>query len=391
MKYKITIKDKKFMINVCIDGNYIFHKTFGIFAGYGTVDPGKVLKDKGDQAMFIRKISTDLCSALKMLPAGGRLVFTSDSRSWRKDVEIENGGYKSGRVKDENVDWSIFFELLQSFGKHLEKMGFIFSKVDGAEGDDLLLFWSRKFNQSGESCIIISGDRDLHQLARIDNGVWTAVWSSNSKKNVLTVPENWSADWLNENKDISVFNMGFTISPEKEKLKEFIKKVEVNNINSKPFLFNKILVGDKGDSVPSVWEYESGGKIVRFTDKKAETVYEYFMESQWKDVNTEDLLKDEEFLSWISALIMKTSKDVDSTENRIKAKDNFLRNFKLMWLDPEVIPSFVSDNCYLETERGIKLEKKAITLDRIKILDGTEWVATGYQPKEFDPFKNLLD
>jgi hypothetical protein len=228
-------------------------------------------------------------------------------------------------------------------------------------------------------------------LARIEDGVWTAVWSSNSKKNILTVPENWSDDWLNENKDISVFNMEFTISPEKEKLKEFIKKVEVNNINSKPFLFNKILVGDKGDSVPSVWEYESGGKIVRFTDKKAETVYEHFMSSQWKDVNTEDLLKDEEFLSWISGLIMKTSKDVDSTENRIKAKNNFLRNFKLMWLDPEVIPNFVSDNCYLETDRGIKLEKKAITLDRIKILDGTEWVTTGYQPKEFDPFKNLLD
>ena len=56
------------MINILIDGNYIFHKTFGIFAGYGNVDPGKVLKNKSDQAMFIRKISTDLTASLKTLP-----------------------------------------------------------------------------------------------------------------------------------------------------------------------------------------------------------------------------------------------------------------------------------------------------------------------------------
>ena len=118
------------MINILIDGNYIFHKTFGIFGGYGNIDPGKVLKDKSEQSAFIRKVSTDLCSSLKMIPQGGRLVFTADSRSWRKDVEIEDGGYKSGRVKDENVDWSIFFDLMQAFGSHLEKMGFIFSKVE---------------------------------------------------------------------------------------------------------------------------------------------------------------------------------------------------------------------------------------------------------------------
>jgi hypothetical protein len=125
------------MINILCDGNYIFHKTFGIFSGYGNVDPAKVLGKKSDQAMFIRKVSTDLCAALKSLPSGGRLIFTADSRSWRRDIEIEDGGYKSNRVKDENVDWSIFFQLLEEFGIQLEKMGFIFSKVPGAEGDDL--------------------------------------------------------------------------------------------------------------------------------------------------------------------------------------------------------------------------------------------------------------
>lgn len=379
------------MINVCIDGNYIFHKTFGIFAGYGNVDPGKVLKDKNEQASFIRKISTDLCSSLKLLPTGGRLIFTTDSRSWRKEVEIENGGYKSGRVKDENVDWSIFYELMKSFGSHLEKMGFIFSKVEGAEGDDLLLFWSMKFNQRGENCIIVTGDKDLHQLAKFDNGVWTAVWNNNSKKNVLTVPENWLNDWLNEKEEVSVFNMGFSISPEKEKIKSFIKKVEVQPIDSKPFLFKKILTGDKGDSVPSVWEYQLNEKTYRFTDSKADSLYELFLSTEWKDFKVSDLLKNDEFLNWISSMILKLAKGVDSKENRIKVKLNLFRNFTLMWLDAEVIPEKVKSDCFAETDRGIKTEKKSITLDRIKILEGTEWITSGYSPKGFDPFKNLLD
>jgi hypothetical protein len=381
------------MINILIDGNYIFHKTFGIYAGYGSnIDPGKVLKSKSDQSMFIRKIATDLCASLKMLPTGGRLVFTADSRSWRKDVEIEDGGYKSGRVKDENVDWSIFFELMQSFGIQLEKMGFIFSKVEGAEGDDLLLYWSNKFNDEGQSCIIISGDKDLHQLVKMKGpDIWTATWNSNSKKNLLFVPRGWKENWLNDSmQEASVFNMGSWISPEKERLKEFIKKVEVEEIDSFPFIFNKILVGDKGDSVPSVWEYQSGEKTMRFTPRSSEKIYDLFLESRWSGMSMLSISSDEEFLDWVSPLILKISKGVDSSDNRVKVKQNLLRNIKLMWLDNSVIPEWVSMNCKLDIERGLKIERKSVTVDRIKILEGTEWISSGYQPKGFDPFSDLL-
>jgi hypothetical protein len=61
-----------------------------------------------------------------------------------------------------------------------------------------------------------------------------------------------------------------------------------------------------------------------------------------------------------------------------------------MWLDPNVIPEKVSFDSELDIQRGIKLEKKSVTLDRIKILEGTDWVNSSYQPKGFDPFENLL-
>ena len=129
-------------INVLIDGNYLFTTTFGVFGGFGSKDPAKVLSGEAERSMFIRKVATDLSYALRALPVNGRIIFTIDSRSWRKDVEIENGGYKSGRKKDENVDWSIFYDLLNEFGHHLESKGIILSKVDGAEGDDLIAFWA---------------------------------------------------------------------------------------------------------------------------------------------------------------------------------------------------------------------------------------------------------
>lgn len=382
------------MVNILIDGNYIFHKTFGIFGGYGNVDPGKILKDKSEQAAFIRKVSTDLCSSLKMIPQGGRLIFTSDSRSWRKDIEIEDGGYKSGRVKDEAVDWTIFFDLMQSFGSQLEKMGFIFSKVEGAEGDDLLMYWSDYFNEAGENCIIITGDKDLHQLAKISNKSWTTIWNNNSKKNVISVPKGWKEDWLDKNESIDIFNMASAISPEKERFKDFLKKVQIEEIESRPFIFNKILIGDKGDSVPSVWSYTNNNKIVNFTQKKAEVVYDAFLESEWSDKSFNYLLNSEDsenFLDWLSGIVIRTSKGVDSTENRVKVKSNIIRNFKLMWLDRSMIPDFVTKGCLSEIERGSNIEKRSVTLDRIKILEGTEWVTSGYQPKGFDPFENFLN
>lgn len=377
------------MINILCDGNYIFHKTFGIFSGYGNVDPAKVLGKKSDQAMFIRKVSTDLCAALKSLPSGGRLIFTADSRSWRREIEIEDGGYKSNRVKDENVDWSIFFQLLEEFGIQLEKMGFIFSKVQGAEGDDLLYAWSKKLNEIGEDCIIITGDKDLHQLSRLENNNWTIIWNNNNKKNVLSVPEKWESNWLLKEEEASIFNMGSAISPDKEKLKSLFSKCEINEVDRYQFILNKMFVGDKGDAVPSVWEMKAGGKTMGFTPKKSESLIQSIMSSEWSSMKIGQMLDNDEFVNWTSGFILRLMKDVDSGDNRKKVSSNIFRNYKLMWLDESVIPDNIMSGMMEEVGRGLSIERKNITLDRIKILEGTNWVSQTYNPSNFDPFADL--
>ena len=377
------------MINVLIDGNYIFHKTFGVFGGYGNKNPGDILGSENEQSMFIRKISTDLCSSLRSIPAGGKLIFTADSRSWRKDVEIEGGGYKSNRVKDEEVDWTVFFHLLEAFGNHLEKMGFIFSRVTGAEGDDLLYYWADYLNTKGQDCVILSGDKDMHQLARWKGNNWTIVWNANSKNNMLSVPQGWESNWLNKKEDVSIFDMNSAMDPDKEKMKDFVQKNEITEINPRDFIFIKMLIGDKGDAVPGIWESIVIGKTNRLTPKKAETILESLQETKWKESSFQDLIQDSEFLDWISGYSLRLIKEIDTTENRKKAAENLKRNYKLMWLDKTVIPMEVTTRAVEELRRGVSLEKKPITLDRVKILEGTTWVSRSTAPSQYDPFKNF--
>jgi hypothetical protein len=386
------------MINVIVDGNYIFHKTFGVFAGYDkNIDPGKILKNKSDQSSFIRKVSTDLCAALKLIPYDGKLVFVTDSRSWRKDIEIENGGYKSGRIKDETVDWTIFFELLTAFGDQLEKMGFIFSKVEGAEGDDLLLYWSDYFKARGENSLILTGDHDMYQLARMSDDSWIVVWNNNSKKNIIAVPMGWKDEWLEKSEiveTIDIFNMGSSILSDRSQFREFLKNIKIDEIDDRAFIFNKILIGDDGDTVPSVWEYKTNiglenEKLIRFTPKKAETVYNAFLLSEWKNLEFAELMDDKEFLNWAAGLILRISKDVANSNNIVKVKVNIVRNFILMWLDQYVIPNFVADSIVNEINRADALEVKPVIIDRMKLLKGTDWVTEDYQPRQFNPFTFL--
>jgi 5'-3' exonuclease len=379
------------MVNKVIDGNHLFHKTFGIFAGYGNMDPGTVLSTKKEQGIFIRKVSTDLCSALNSLPKGGRLVFCVDSRSWRRDVEIENGGYKSGRVKDEEVDWTIFYDLLHKFGEQLSKMGFIYSETEGAEADDLLMFWSEKFLEIGENTVIISGDGDLIQMSRInENSNWISVWNNKSKNSTLFVPQFWNS-WLEHDKPVSIFDVSDIIGSDKEDMRKFVKKVTVEEVDTKKYILNKMLIGDDGDSVPTVWDYLKNEKLVRFTKSKAESLLKIYEDSEWKDLSVMELFSNPDFLKWTASLVIKISKDVDKQENRDKAYKNLRRNIKLMWLNKAVIPSFVKEEALKSLEESIDKPQINVTVDRIKILDGTEWVTASDAPPGFDPFENFLN
>ena len=136
-------------IAVVLDGNYWFHKTFGVFAGFGNKNPGKVLSGEAEVNMFMQKVITDVCYSLNQIPSIEKIVFCKDSRSWRKDYKISRSVYKGNREDKDVIDWGSFFKLLDEFGEYVEKNGFIFSRTHGAEGDDLMWCWARELRKEG--------------------------------------------------------------------------------------------------------------------------------------------------------------------------------------------------------------------------------------------------
>ena len=168
-------------MTLIFDGNYLFYKTLFIFSGYSSGK--KLLEDEKDQAMFMRKIATDMSHAIRAFGNPDRIVFTIDSRSWRKDIEIEDGAYKGTRTRDETaVDWNTFYKCMNEFGEILSKKGIIVSKEERAEGDDLMFLWADRFFQAGEDSVIITGDKDLTQCIRMNDKNFVVVYNPNSKR-----------------------------------------------------------------------------------------------------------------------------------------------------------------------------------------------------------------
>ena len=74
-------------------------------------------------------------------------------------------------------------------------------------------------------------------------------------------------------------------------MKEFLNRVTLERINPRDFIFNKMLVGDKGDAVPGIWEFEATpGKSSKLSPKKAEAIMESLSQSKWAESSFTDLL-----------------------------------------------------------------------------------------------------
>ena len=375
------------MVSVILDGNYLFHKTFAIFSDFGAKQPGEVLSQEADQGMFMRKIITDLCYSLNQLPINGHVIFCKDSRSWRKNLKIERADYKGSRVKDEKVDWGSFFDLMDEFGKFLETNGYIYSTAQGAEGDDLLWFWNQKLRNLGHNVVIYSGDKDSHQLVGCDS-TWTVCWNANSKNNKIFCSPNWKQDYLDTERETSIFNLDFAGDTEKEKMVNISTSATLEFTDPLRLTFEKILTGDKGDDVPSVFSYEkTPGKIFKLTPTKAKSIYESFIQSGWGNSKLEDVWKSDEFKDWLSGYVLRSLSYTDNATNRKEVSNNYHENAQLVWLSDQVIPESVLADMEFSFV-GKSLEIKPVLIDKKNLIGRSRW-DTYEAPSAFNPFKSF--
>ena len=252
---------------------------------------------------------------------------------------------------------------------------------------------SRFLNSRNENCVIISGDADLTQLVSKSNDGrgWTIQWTSNAKNDNIYVPEGFfsgSHDQIIKPK--TIFDMSILVEDDDMKfLNKLSEGRNVVEIDPKIVSFRKILQGDDGDSVPSVWEKQNAsGKRVRLSDGKYNKIVETLSRSEYSDSLSEELFNDEKYQEYISGLILRIFGDTDNSENRSKVVENISRNMYLVWLNKNVIPKEIVMEVIESALDKIDGSSLNIVWDRIKFLEGTEW-EKHVLPKEQDPFKYM--
>ena len=117
-----------------------------------------------DATVFMRKLATDFAYQIRLFEGLiDKVVWTIDSRSWRKDF-YPDAEYKGNRKQDSSINWANFSKVTEEFTQLLIKQGVIYSKVNGAEGDDLMYAWNTESLANDKSVIMFTGDKDLVQL-----------------------------------------------------------------------------------------------------------------------------------------------------------------------------------------------------------------------------------
>lgn len=373
-------------LNVVIDASGIFYRSLFAIGIAGVEKNERLLDSKKNQGIFIRKLASDFSTLVSAIDEPSRVIVCLDSVSWRKSIPITDGGYKGKREKDETrVNWNVFYELTDKFADILKQKGYVVSRTPGAEGDDLLFFWSKRLNEMNENVILITGDGDMLQCVGLnENESWTiALDPINSRKKISMTQAllDYSKSEI-EPVAADIFNPDTWSSPT-DILNKLISSYDVNIVNKKQFCTKKIIVGDNGDSVPGVVTWPSTlspGKISSISDSnynKIVSVAPKLLDATWQDV------RDGQFHEEI-AQTMEELKKIKVDRNVLK--DNIERNCKLVILSFETIPKQVHDSFM---EHHVEIPDVKPVTGRDSLLNGTEWWSTNkstYVPKAYDLF-----
>ena len=221
--------------NIIFDGNFLIHRDFSIWSTYyqdrkKTAEENEqavfdALLDKEKRQVFLRKILIDLCASVRRFSEKpDSVVIVIDSHSWRYKFYDD---YKYALTRIRASYYKEFCAMIDYVEQYLRKKGMIVSRVQGAEGDDLLYMWSIYYNQVlEESCVIITGDSDIRQIVNTN----TAVFNNNSKNLHLYCTSDKEVYW-NERMETDVI---------------------VESTTPFEIVLYKVIMGDKSDNIPKL-------------------------------------------------------------------------------------------------------------------------------------------
>jgi len=365
-----------------IDGNYFLFRTLYVLPRKSK--KAEMLGTEEDTKVFMRKLATDFAYQIRLFEGLiDKVVWTQDSRSWRKDFYPE-AEYKGNRKQDCSINWANFSKVTEEFTQLLIKQGVIYSKVDGAEGDDLMYAWNTECLANDKSVIMFTGDRDLVQLVNksTNNNTHTILFSPAHKK--LYTYQGFS-EWLtSEEKETSndLFDvLKVSSSPEsqsKKLLSSIIskKKVSVVEVDPEEFRFRKVLTGDSGDNVPPAYWYVSkpkNGKSRRYgvSESKATAIIAEFKEKHGSLSHM--YLYEDGYITDLANILIRHMKAKHMSREQIIS--NLKSNVNLMVLSSHTIPEGILDEMFQSVESTININELALPniSTMKKIVGGTKY------------------
>ena len=249
------------MTNIVFDLSNMFFRSMFIVGGYGK--EGFTFGNQFEVDKLMRKVATDITYIIRQTNPS-RVVFALDSKSWRKEIEIEeNEGYKAHRTKSSHINWDNVFATMTEFGEILDQSGFIVTKVEKAEADDIMALWRDEllFNQN-QHVILVSSDEDVRQLAAffpyepgkmVFSTIFNPFTSGRGGTKRLFVPAHFN-EWLTKEEFGTIFDRGIDV--DKDDFKNLINQgIAVEEVDGNQIGVKKVLCGDDGDNVPSIYSW----------------------------------------------------------------------------------------------------------------------------------------
>ena len=250
-------------MDLIIDGNYILYRN--VFS---------LTRDKMLYGLLQDSLEKSVDSYIKQYSFDNVYLVSDSLTNWRKKIYPE---YKGTRKKDSNIDWEFVMTIYKEFKENLPSRVSLFEK-NLVEGDDWVSYLTKKSNREGKSVLIVSNDGDLKQLLTTGDTFINVMINDNSNHDYIFLPLEYKT-WLakfNENIEVpSIFDDEISQDLELYNyIKYIISKREIKNTTREKVLFEKIIGGDRGDNVKSVYIKNNRG----IGEKTAEKIYEKYLE-----------------------------------------------------------------------------------------------------------------
>lgn len=380
------------MTNLVFDMNNMLFRSMFVLGGFGKKQYTFDSQRETDELM--RKLSMDI-SFLIRLTNPSRVIFAKDEHSWRKEIQIEeNEGYKGHRKQSEIINWDSIFRVYDEFLEICENNGMIVSKIDQAEGDDIITLWvDELLYHQKQHVISVSGDEDIRQLVKTsvdDNGklifstVFNPFMQGKNAARKLYVPENVFNEWIVKNEEADIWNMNAAIDIDKGDFRRIrdTERVRVEEVNGNLIAMRKIFCGDDGDNIPSIYTWiakDKDGNVVidkktgepkkvRITNSPFEKIFKSLENTPGEYIDHWNLIprKDK---------IMQGIRKVAKHEPPFKIEDRLNRQIKLIVLDKKLFPdSIVEKFNELKEDQLVRPRPDIGNLNMTTMLQGTRYV-----------------